>query len=159
LGVQDKVENPQYKAWASFKPGSWVKHKTEMEGPGGQKVEMEMTATLVEVTPEKLVLDRKQTMTFGGRTMDLPVRKEEVEAKVDPAKTKIKQTEKEEEVTVAGKTLKCRVWESEMEQNGQKMTGTAWISPEIPGGMAQGEFSSPQAPKPMKMTAAAWEKK
>ncbi len=158
--VQEKVENPQYKAWASFKPGSWVKHKMEMEGPGGQKMEMEVTATLTEVTPEKLVLDRKQTMTVGGRTMDLPGKKEEVEAKVEKGKAgTVKITEKEEEITVAGKKLTCKLAEMEMEQNNQKMTGKSWIHPDIPGGMAQGEFSSPQLPKPMKMVATGWEKK
>lgn len=157
---EEKVENPQYKGWASFKPGSWVKHKMEMEGPGGQKMEMETTATLVEVTPEKLVIDRKQTMTAGGRTMELPAKKEEVLARVEKGKAgSVKISEKEEEITVAGKTLKCKLAEMEMEQNNQKMQGKSWLHPDIPGGMAQGEFTSAQLPKPMKMVATGWEKK
>ena len=159
LAQEEKVENPQYKIWASFKTGSWVKHKMEMD-QGGQKIEMEVTATLGEVTPEKLIIDRKQTMTMGGRTMDLPAQKQEVEAKVTKEKAgNVKFTEKEEEITVAGKTLKCKLAEMEMDTGGKKMQGKTWFHPDIPGGMAQGEFTAAELPKPMKMVATAWEKK
>lgn len=155
---EEKVENPQYKAWASFKAGSWVKHKMVMDA-GGRAMEIETTATLLEVTPEKLILEQKQKMDVGGRTMELPAKREEVAAKVEKGKCKIKVTEKQEELTVAGKTLKCTLWETEMEQGGDTMQGKSWVSPEIPGGTAQGEFSSPKLPKPMKLTATGWEKK
>jgi hypothetical protein len=161
LAVQEeKVENPQYKIWSASKTGSWVKHKMEMEGPNGQKVEMEITATLGEVTPEKLIIERKQTMNLGGRTMELPPQRSEVEAKVEKAKAgSVKITEKEEEITVAGKTLKCKVADMEMESAGKKLQGKAWFHADVPGGMAQGEFKSGDVPNPMKFTATAWEKK
>ena len=155
---QEKIGNPEYAAWASCKPGSWVKHKMEMEA-GGRKTEMEMTTTLVEVTPEKVVVERKQTIAMAGRTIEVPAKKADIPAQVEKGKGTVKVTETEEEVMVAGKTLKCKLAETEMEQDGQKMQGKSWFTLEIPGGMAKSEFSSPRLKDPMKLTATGWEKK
>jgi hypothetical protein len=155
---QDKIDNPQYGAWASCKPGTWVKHKMEMDA-GGRKMEMEMTTTLVEVTDEKVVIERKSKMDAGGRTIDMPARREDVMAKVEKGKSTVKFTEKEEEITAGGKTLKCTLCEMEMESNGEKMQGKSWFTKEIPGGMVKGEFKSARTPGPMTLTATGWEKK
>jgi hypothetical protein len=159
LAQDEKIENPQYKIWSQFKAGSWVKHKMEME-QGGQKVEMEVTATLLEVKPESLTIERKQTMNMGGRVMELPVQKQQVDAKVTKEKAgNVKFTETEEEITVADKKLKCKLADMDIDSGGKKMKGKTWFHPDIPGGMAQGEFTAAELPKPMKMVAVAWEKK
>jgi preprotein translocase subunit SecD len=158
LAVQEeKVENPQFKAWSGFKVGSWVRHKMELDA-GGRMVTMEVTATLVEATPEKLVVDRAQKMDMGGRVMELPPRKEEILPKIEKGKGSVKITEKEEEIEAGGKKLKCKLAETEMEQNGERMQGKTWIHPDVPGGMVKGEFTSAKIPKPMTMTATGWEK-
>ncbi|MBI3856965.1 MAG: hypothetical protein HY293_14860 [Planctomycetes bacterium] len=155
---QEQVENPQYKMWAACKPESWVKHKMEID-QGDRTMTMETTLTLLEVTTEKIVLERKSKMDVGGRLVELPAKREEVPPKIEKGKAASKPTEKEEEIKVAGKTLKCRVWETEMDSPNGKMQGKSWINFDVPGGVVQGEFNSDKLPKPMKMTATGWEKK
>lgn len=77
-----KVDNPRYTAWAKFKPGTLVKTRTENEMPGMQglrlangaelKVEQTLTLKLIEVTPEKVVLESmatKQNVANDVKTM------------------------------------------------------------------------------------------
>ena len=57
LAPQD-TENPEYKRWASFKVGSWVKCKTEIDN-GGNKMALpvETTFTLLEVDDKQVVVE------------------------------------------------------------------------------------------------------
>ena len=158
LSVQEKMENPQYTHWKSCKPGSWVKHKMVMDA-GGRVVETESTSTLVEVTPEKVVLDVKTSMDMGGKKMEMPVQKKDVPAQVEKKAGQAPPSEKDEDIVVDGKTYKCRSFEWEQTEKGQAMKGKGYMCPEVPGGMVKSEFSSPQLPKPMQLTLVGFEKK
>jgi hypothetical protein len=150
--------NPRYEAWADCKPESWVKVKMLMKTP-----QMEMTTEavtkLIEKTDEKVVVETTTKIKFGDREMTPPARKEEISRKPDPKAAAPKELG-EEDVAVGGKTLKCKVYDWEMEAGpGQKAKGKAWVSKEIPGGMAKGEFQSEKVPDPIKIEAVEWEKK
>src|SRR6185295_12637308 len=70
-------------------------------------------------------------------------------------------TEKDEEITLSGKTLKCRYYEVETE-SADKKTKTlvkSWMTKEIPGGAGKSEVTSPQLKGPVSVTALEWEKK
>ena len=145
--------------WKNFKPGSWVKHKMLMDA-GGQQVESELTTTLIEVTPEKVVIENKSVMNMAGRKFENPANKTEVLAKMEKKDLKEpKISEKEEELTIEGKTYKCKAMEWEQATPGQTMKGKGWMSTDVPGGMVKSEMSSPQLPKPMQLTIVSYEKK
>jgi len=55
LVCQEKA-NPQYEYWSGCKVGSWVKNRMDMENQG-QKFELESTTKLLEVTPEKILIE------------------------------------------------------------------------------------------------------
>jgi len=159
MAVQDPPKvNPRYEFWAECKAGSWVKVKMLIK-TGQMDIETVAVTTLLEVTPEKAVVETTTTTKFGDKEMKLPAKKEEISQKPDPAQPMKPAGESEEEITVAGKQLKCRVYEFEMEQNGQKSKGKSWTTKTIPGGVAKSEFTSEKMPAPMKLEAVEWEKK
>jgi hypothetical protein len=158
LALLTQDVNPRYELWADCKPESWVKVRMVMKSPQGEMTSESVTK-LLEVTPEKAVVETNAKMKLGEREMTMPPKKEDVTKAPDPKNT-IKPSDKgEEEVTVAGKTFKCKIWEMEQEQGGQKIKGRIWITKEIPGGMAKAEFTGAQLSEPMKMEAVEWEKK
>src|SRR5689334_23323451 len=106
LALQDQ-ENPEYKRWASFKVGSWVKLKTGLEN-GGNKMELpvETTYTLLEVDDKKVVVEELTVNTLQPK--DSP-KQEKARKRTYPATRKQKEELKEgdEELDVAGKKLAC----------------------------------------------------
>ena len=149
LFAQDKAANPQYEYWSSCKPGSWVKNRMNMEN-AGQKFELESTTKLVEVTPEKLLIE---TVMKNAQP-----RKTEIYATEAPKGKTI--VEKDEELTVGGKTLQCRYFEMESEgADKKKVLVKAWMSKEIPGGIAKSEVTSETIKTPIRTVALEWEKK
>jgi hypothetical protein len=150
-------DNPQYEYWASCKAGSWVKNRMEFDNQG-QKIEYESVTRLLEVTPEKVVVETLRRMKTGDKTIDSPPQKSEIKAKDAQQGTTV--SEKDEEIVVAGKTLKCRYYEVETETPDKKRTTVkAWMSKEIPGGAAKSEVTSAQLKGPIRVTALEWEKK
>jgi hypothetical protein len=142
----DQIDNPQYTAWAKFKPGTSVTTKMVSDA-AGQKTEMEITTTLVEVTAAKLVLEAKTSMSAGGQKMEMPAQKTDVAAKVDkpaavavaPDAPKGEVKESTDEVEVMGKKVKCKVMETKTTANGMNINSKTWTSDEIPGGMVKME--------------------
>ena len=157
LLAQEKV-SPEYEYWASCKPGSWVKTRMEFENQG-QKMEFEAVTRLVEVTPEKVIVEMLRRTKSGDRSIDSPPQRTEYKAK-EPQKGKTVD-ERDEDVTVAGKTLKCRYFEIETDTPDKKgkTTVKAWMTKEIPGGAAKSEVLSPQIKSPVRITTLEWEKK
>lgn len=158
LAAPQAKDNPQYEYWAGCKEGSWVKNRMEMENQG-QKIEYESTTRLLEVTAEKAVVETFVRVKAADKTIDQPPRKSEIKAKeAQQGKTL---AEREEEITVAGKALKCRYFEVETEPAEKKprMTIKAWMSKEIPGGIAKSEVTAETMKGPIRTIALEWEKK
>ncbi|HVE39995.1 MAG TPA: hypothetical protein VNM14_08925 [Planctomycetota bacterium] len=157
LPAQEKASH-EYEYWASCKPGSWVKTRMELENQG-QKVEFEAVTRLLEVTPEKVTVEMMRRTKSGDRSIDSPPQRTEYKAG-DLQKGKIIE-ERDEEISVAGKTLKCRYFEIETEASDKKgkTLVKAWMTKEIPGGAAKSEITSPQLKGPVRVTALEWEKK
>ncbi len=149
LFAQEKAANPQYEYWSSCKVGSWVKNRMNMENQG-QKFELESTTRLLEVQPEKLIIETAMKNAQPRKT-------EILAAEAPKGKTIV---EKEEELTVAGKTLQCRYIEMESEgADKKKVIIKAWMSKEIPGGIAKSEVTSESMKTPIRTVALEWEKK
>src|SRR5262245_54151267 len=131
-GLRDDVDNPQYKAWSKFKPGALVKFKMTTE-VAGTKTESEMTTKLVELNAEKAVVET--AMVFGGNP--LPGSKMEIPAKVKKVEGQAQAGEKpkegEEEIELAGKKLKTKWIESNIDAGGTKTVTKVWTSDDVPG--------------------------
>ncbi len=158
LLAQEPKDNPQYEYWKDCKLGSWVKTRLEVD-QAGQKMEMTVTYTLVELTAEKAVVEQKGVMKAAGQERPIN-RKEDVPAK----KEKLAPYEKkgEEEIEAGGKKLKCQViLIAEQSADGNaKVKTRMWVSKEVPGGMAKGDFTPEGAEKPAgTIVALEWEKK
>lgn len=162
-------ENPAYKSWAAHKPGTMVKHKSVTDA-AGQKMEGEMVWTLLEVTPEKAVIEMKTTMTVMGNKMEQPATKQEIPAKLatgqsgNPADEMKKQgaevKESEETVTVNGKEIKAKVYDVKMKQGEMDVTSKMWISNDVPGMLVRNETkTSGQMASDTKMELVEWELK
>src|SRR5262245_13341364 len=102
--VQDQVDNPEYKGWAAFKPGSSVTYKVQM----GETVAGEQKSTLKSVSDEEVVLTVEMS-NAAGRSME-----RKVPAKVPAAKAPNNVKEGEEEIEAGGKKLKCATKEFEV---------------------------------------------
>lgn len=157
---QDKQDqdNPEYQTWAHCKPGSWVKNRIQMENQG-KKIEYETVTRLVDVSAEKVVLEILSRMVAGDRTIDSPPKKHEIKSKAPPQGKTL--AERDEEISISGKTLKCRYHEIESEAAGKrpKVTVKAWMTKEIPGGAAKSEVLSEGMTAPIRTQALEWEKK
>ena len=154
LVLQDS-ENPDYKRWASFKVGSWVKLRTEIES-GGNKMALptETTFMLLEVDDKQVVVEEVTVNTLQPK--DSP-KQEKARKKTYKATTRKAKDEGlkegDEEIEVAGKKLACH-WTEIPSAGG---TGKVWVSPEVPG-VVKMDVGLPSK-SIQRLTATAWEKK
>ena len=158
----DLVDNPAYKAWAPYKPGSYVTKsgKTEMTLPTGVRTTgTQITMKLLEVTPDKVVVELSMTLTTGGRKVEPPVVKQEFPAKVekgyeylpqDTAMTKPEISDVKtgtDTVEINGKSLETTTYEATAKstRNGRETVShfKIWRNETIPGGVVKLETTVP----------------
>ena len=170
-----QAPNPAYKIWSQFKVGSSVTYKNEMEikvdaadaAAMPPRPSMTMTRKLVELTPEKAVIETAMTMNMNGQERTMPAQRQDVLATVDADKASASAyfqssqmpgtvsdiKEGDEDATVMGKTLKCHTFSATMTQNTMKMQIKIWINSDTPGGMVKTENRSDQMNSTMTLTA------
>jgi hypothetical protein len=166
-----QVENPQYKDWARFKPGTSTTMAMTSD-MGGQSSKSETRTTLKEVNDDKLVVETVTSMEAAGQKMDMPAQSMEIKKMMDempaappaaqpPAdapKADVKTSE--ESVTVGGGTFKAKVAETSMDVAGSKTTSKTWTSEEVPGGIVKMESTMDGAMKgTTKMELTKFDKK
>lgn len=142
--AQELVDNPVYQSWAKGKPGTTVTLSQEIIAMGSMR-RMDMTSKLVELTPAKAVVE---TTSKNIESNSQTTTKAEVRAKVkkqDVVGTltmepgiKVKLLP-DEDVTVGGKTYKCKVFEWTGELRGMNTSGKGWACQEVPGQMVKSE--------------------
>ena len=121
-----------------MKPGSSVTLKSNTEA-AGQKTESHLTFTLKEVTPDKAVIEMKNSMVIQGNKMDMPAQTIEIpkgSAGATPPPTPNAPTpgvsQTTETVKIGDKEYKCSVTEVNTESNGMKIKSKTWTCPEVP---------------------------
>ncbi len=143
------VESPVYAAWKGKAAGSSASY-TMTVNQFGQTMSGKMVSTLKEITDSKVTL--KQTVTSAMQPQ-AQESEETVEAKVSADKKwqvagdgMAWKEEGTEKITVMGKEYECTKLAMSSEQMGSKMTGTAYYTAEVPGGMVKAEInaSTPQ---------------
>lgn len=126
--AQETRENPEYRSWASQKPGAGATYREVTESDGA-KAEAEVTYTLTRIAPEAAVVEivsRAEGKKELARTREIPAT---IRGVAPAAK------EGEEEIEIKGKKLACRFMERE---EGDLVVKT-WTCPEVPGGMVKRE--------------------
>jgi hypothetical protein len=167
--AEEQVDNPQYQGWSKFAAGTAVKYTQTVEAMG-QKQDVQVTMTLVSISPEKATIETKATITVQGQTQETPAQKMDIPAKVNkseamevgqPApniKAEVKQGE--EKVEAAGKTYDCKWTEVKSTQQGTDVVAKTWLSDDVPGRLVKMEATTSGAmASSTKMTLAGMEKK
>lgn len=145
----DAIDNPDYAAWAKWKPGSWVKTTSTFETKGAAangKLLHEVRLELEKLTKEKAHLAVESYDVTNGQRIrtaeagrDVPAR---VHAPVFPGgkapKTRVQ--ESDEELTIAGKKIKTHAVDTLYEES--KLRRKVWTSSEVPGGVVQTEVET-----------------
>src|SRR4051812_32423765 len=103
----EMVDDPRYKAWAKFAPGSTSTLAGQMTAQGMQ-MQMEMKSTLADVKPEAVKVDQELTITVMGNVQQPPKRTQTINAKAPKADVVEKG---EQDVEAMGKTFHCKVIE------------------------------------------------
>jgi hypothetical protein len=144
---EEMVDNPAYKSWTKFKPGSAVtmNMNTKMTA---MEMKAEMIHKLVSLDKDKAVVETTMKVDIPGAPTP-PAQKQDILAKVKKSEATAGQlppgtkgTVKEkgtETIEISGKKYKCKVLEFEGEAQGSKSTGKMWQTEEIPNLMAKME--------------------
>lgn len=145
---REMVEHPTYKLWGHFPAGTRVALKTVTDSrlTPGQTVTT-IVYTLRERTDDHIVVESQATTLYSsGRVEKNPptsVRTQRLIAlppdmkKEDWGKPLPGQESGEEEITVLGKTYKCRWNRSRSSTDAGDMITTTWTSSEMPGGLVK----------------------
>jgi hypothetical protein len=124
--------------WGSFKVGSFVVTKSTTE-TAGYKMSTETKTTLTALTADKATIEIETTV--AGHTTktsaDMPLTASA--APVTPVAGTSASTPQaevktsEETITVAGKSVKCKVTSANAETGGMKSESKTWMSEDVPG--------------------------
>ncbi len=144
----EMIDNPMYKHWAKFKPGSFSTLKGSMQS-SGMNSESEMTQTLKELTPQKAVVEMKNAMIVAGKRTENPpqlvthpAKLEKTKSTADPThvpKGGVKIASGEDTIMVKSKGVKAKWVKYEITQSGTKMQVTTWINEDIPGTLVKSD--------------------
>jgi uncharacterized protein YfaS (alpha-2-macroglobulin family) len=136
-----QVDNPEYKAWASFKVGS--SRTLTGKSTGGFKTIEESNQSILEKVENDKVMILTHTSTDGRPSarpdLDKPL---PLAARIDAKDMKYVG---EESIQVMGKTFKCKVYETPKKtwnaaSGGQKSSQTKkWMCDDVPGGLVKVE--------------------
>ena len=156
---EEMVDNPAYKSWSKYKPGSTVTMGMTTKAAAFE-MKADMVTKLVSIDKDKAVVEVTSKVPGApaqpGQKQTVPAKVKKSEATSGgalPPGTKGSVKEKgEETVEVSGKKYKCKVMEFDGEAQGNKTTGKIWSTEEIPGMMAKMESNMSAAGQDMKVT-------
>lgn len=144
-GEKETHENPMYKHWAQFKPGTFVVLE-QINETADEKSVTTTTYTLKEVTAQKAVVEMKQVFQAGDERIENEPQIEEHPATYTVEKTEAKpehqqqgelpgyKTEKgEEKLEVAGQKVATEWLRTEFKQGPMVMVSKTWTSDKFPG--------------------------
>jgi len=139
----EQVANPAYEAWSKFKVGTTVKLASETVA-GTNTIKNTTTTKLLEITPDKAVVETTISMNMSGRVMDMPPQKQDIKAQIEkPSAATAAEAEKaksatgEEDVKIGDKTYKTKWTEVNIVHNGVMVHLRTWMSDQVPGGVVK----------------------
>ncbi|MFT3785743.1 MAG: hypothetical protein QM770_06195 [Tepidisphaeraceae bacterium] len=156
--VGEQIDSPFYKYWSKYGKGSSATYTMTMSA-AGQTMNVSLTQTLSELTDDMATVETKQSMA-GAPNNETPST-EKIPAKVakDKEWTTPDGTSKlvpagDEKVTVGGKEYACKKFTLAPSAGGPPITGTAYFSDEVPGGLVKidGQVTAPDQAQSGKIT-------
>jgi hypothetical protein len=150
--AQDKVDNPEFANWSKFKKGTSVTLKSS-SNVGGTTSDVTITTTLVDVAPDKLVLEMTSLVKAAGmeiqgkpmkrdvlKSVPLPkgAKKEEFSGGKPPGTYE----EGAETLKVGGTEVKAKWFKYKADIGGTKTDAKLWTSDEVPGMIVKSEMTT-----------------
>ncbi len=130
-----QVDNPQYAAWARFKPGASVTLVSDTDAGGMGHVHLEVTQLLKAVTPDAVTLVHANKMTLNGKPQaGGPVTVQTIAARVATGAMRPIGTA---DVTAMGRAFTCHVYEATLPAPGGATHSTAYMNDGVPGGVVK----------------------
>jgi hypothetical protein len=143
------ARHPEYANWAGRKPGTWVKLRVDLK-LNDARYQTELIRTLLESSPERVVLEQKVVGTgtgAQGSVRDLLLR-------FDVAYGR--KVEDEGEFALQGRTTRCRWVRYNFQRGGDVAQVRRWLRDEVPGGVARIDMEvSPEGQPLTNLTALA----
>jgi hypothetical protein len=151
LARAEEMDNPQFLAWTKFDVGSSETLEATVAGPNGREMKVQSTNKLLDKAADHVTIEIVASMNVMGQTRTMPPQKQTVRSRIEKKDYKQIGTE---EVSAAGKTIMCKVYEGKgmapapqgppRQGAAQQGGGTAkvWVSDEVPGGLVKVEAQS-----------------
>jgi hypothetical protein len=137
------IDNPQYKAWANYKIGTRLFLRQAITEQGKQ-TRSEITQELIEITPEKVVIEIGKVADLGKHEgkprKEIPAKIEKGRENLPHDFTGTSTAAGQESPAIAGRRRNCTIYEFAGENERGKFTGKLWATDEIPGGIAKVEM-------------------
>ncbi|MBN9118351.1 MAG: hypothetical protein J0I06_04180 [Planctomycetes bacterium] len=149
----DEISNPEFEKWSTFKKGASITMKTTSTF-GKNVSEVTERYTLVEVGPDKLVLEGTNVSKFNGAVSRAPSAKADVpktitvppggagKQKLNGGRPEGTIEEGTETLKVGGIEIKTRWYKYRLELGENKIEGKMWTSADVPGGLVKLESTT-----------------
>ena len=147
--------HPEYAGWAACKPGTWVRLRVDLK-MNDSRYQTEIVRTLLESTPERVILEQKVVSTGKGAQGSV----RDLLGRFDVAFGR--KVEDDGDFTFQGRTTKCRWVRYNFQRGGDVAQVRRWLRDEVPGGVARIDLEvSPEGQPLAHLTALAigWERR
>lgn len=141
--------HPEFANWAACKPGTWVKFRIDLR-MDGNRYATEVVRTLLECTPERVILEQKVVATGKGPQGSI----RDLFGRFDVAYGR--KVEDDGDFTFQGRTTRCRWIRYNFQRGGDVAQVRRWLRDEVPGGVARLDLEvSPEGQPLASLTALA----
>jgi hypothetical protein len=150
--AQDMVENPEFISWAKFPKGTSVRLKS-ISTVDGKASEVIVAVVLLEVGPERVVIESSSTEIRKGKDFKTEPVKREIAKTIALPKGLTKEAfivgkppgttaDGTETLKVGEMELKVVWYKFRAEVDGTKIEGKRWVSNQVPGNIVKNEITS-----------------
>ena len=148
----DSSENPVYRSWSKFRKGASVTYLSVTKQKA-TSTEMSMTYTLVDVTPEKVVVESVVRLKANGKEVVMPPSRlvnskasgisNKKPGQANPNKPDGFLSEGTESIPIAGRTVVAQWTKVKTRSESAENLIQTWSSDEIPGGLVKSVTTVP----------------
>ncbi|HEX7897612.1 MAG TPA: hypothetical protein VF950_07610 [Planctomycetota bacterium] len=140
-------KHPEFAAWATLSPGTWVKFKAELR-VSGDATTIDVLRTLTKVGPEGAVLEQRNAATGKAVQGAVKTMLDRAEA---PAGRRV---EGEESIDVRGRRVECLTSLVSGQFGGTIARVKTWRAAEVPGGIARLDVEESPQGEPLRYLRA-----
>jgi hypothetical protein len=152
LRAQDLFENPEFSSWSKFKKGTSVSMKS-ISITEKQTSEVVITSTLMELGPDKLVIQSTSLVKMKDKDFKSEPEKREILRMVPLPKGLTKEDfalgkppgtteEGNETIKLGTLELKTKWYKYNADVAGTKIKAKRWVSNEVPGNIVKNEMTT-----------------